>query len=277
MHSSFGRAQTASGDGGSAALSELSAATTAFVPQSVVESLLRSDLGPRARSVLAAASPQGAEKASPKKKQNYFQQSLPYRTEQESSVVSDWRGYYQNTVGKGLAFQRGLRFVDPRYANENSPGVCVIKGDDDVPKVPGLSGNAGTFKPTAEKQKVIDAINTQLLQMGVVLTDPTAGRTLGENAKMLEEQSMQNTRQSFIGEKNGSTRELRGSRASSEASLASSSRESRIDRRKNRADIVARDRYQTLVLAPQPKGHTFCEPELPTGFNAEVARQVYGM
>lgn len=244
---------------------------------SAVESVARSEAG---SAVRALANTKGTEEASPKKKQNPFQQCMPYRTEQESSIVSDWRIHYQNTEGKGVPFQRGLRFTDPRYATENSPGVCVIKGDDDVPKVPGLASNNAYFAPVADKQKVIDAVTTQLLQMGVALTNPIHGRTFGEHAKTFVEQSMQATR-STVRDKNASVQEPRGSRssglarsrASSEASLAST----KIDRSKNLASTIARDRYQQYIIANPKKGHTFCEPELPTGANAEAARQVYGM
>merc|ERR1712046_130490 len=100
----------------------------------------------------ASASPTKSP-AIKEKKQNLFQASMPYHTDQISSVVSDWRPFYQQQLGKGVAFDRGLRFQDVRYNTENSAGVCVLKAGDDVPKVPALT--SGPFGPVAEKQFVI--------------------------------------------------------------------------------------------------------------------------
>merc|ERR1712232_599333 len=105
------------------------------------------------------------------KTKNEFQASLPYQTEIESSVVSDWKLQYWREVGKGVKCARGLRVQDPRYNTANSPGVCVLKQGDDVPKVPGIDGNGGNFGPTAQKQMIIDCVTKQLLQMGVALIE----------------------------------------------------------------------------------------------------------
>lgn len=254
--SSFGRANAADND----AASQLSAATTAFVPASVlgsaVGSAVRSQTGQP--DALAALTASPMKPSVPKeKKQNHFQASMPWHTDQESSIVSDWRVFYQKTEGKGVAFGRGLRFQDLRYNTENSAGVCVLKADDDVPKVPGLA--TGTFGPVAEKQFVIDAVTKQLLQMGVKVTEPKYGRTYNDAKDASSSSSKQGPAGGFR------------SRSSSEASIPTA-----LARHKNTASFIARERYQRLVLDKPKKGHEFCKPKLASGKHAEVVRQVYG-
>jgi len=165
--------------------------------------------------------------------------------------VSDWKMQYWHEGGKGVALSRGLRFQDLRYGNSATPGVCVLKQQDDVPKAP---GNASTFGPIKEKQLIIDAVTKQLLQMGVVLTDPhhhgiAKEEIMPPRPPVVEELSQVSPSSS------GSLGTLRG-RARSEASLASHH-----ERRKNLCSHVARKRYQVAVIAPPKKGHRFCEPE----------------
>jgi len=233
MPSPFGRA-----DRGTA--SELSVATTAFVPGSQLGGgASGSATAPDALAAALAAT--GSPSPAPKVQPSAFQDALPYRTQAESSVVSDWKLHYWHDGGKGVAMQRGLRFQDLRYATNTSPGVCVLKQQDDVPKVAGINGVGGHFAPTADKQKLIDSVTKQLLQMGVVLHDP---HTKHESATAPQERG------------NPSSSPGMGRRSGSEASLASHH-----ERRKHLPAVVARDRYQKYVVAKPKKGHRFCEPE----------------
>lgn len=222
--------------------SELSVATTAFLPGSQLGTP-GSALGAGAPDALASALADAAAGSSspPKRTQNQWQMSLPYRTEAESSVVSDWKMQYWNDVGKGVALSRGLRFQDLRYGNSSSAGVCVLKQRDDVPNPP---GNASQCGPVKEKQVIIDAVTQQLLQMGVALTEPPHGPINPAAAAISNEASPSRTL---------------GRRTNSEGSIATVS--SHHERRRHLCATVARDRYQTFVIAKPKKGHRFCEPE----------------
>jgi len=265
MPASFGRA----------CASELSAATTAFLPTSqlgiggAVSSAARPALGTREQDVLATALAEAAVVASPSpspiKTPNAFQDSLPYRTQAESSVVSDWKALYWKEGGKGLALQRGLRFLDMRDCTHSSPGVCVVKQTDDCPKAPGTSSQ---FGPVKGSQMIIDAYTKQLLRMGVVLKEPH------DHGKPITKQP----------EKNNLANEARGiakeeasvamtRRARSEVSLArEASLLSHHERSKHLPAVVARDRYQKYIVAKPKKGHRFCEPEQSKGFEIEAMR-----
>lgn len=260
VSSSFGRAASSQ----EMAASELSAATTSFIAASLLgegaRSASRSDLGTNDRDVLTTALADAAASSSPgpsKKEQNEFQASLPYRTEIESSVVSDWRGHYQKELGKSVALQRGLRFVDLRYNTANSAGVCVLKSSDDVPKVSGIGSTGGKFGPLAQKEFIIDAVTRQLAQMGVVLTDShhhgqQAGATaqaplpdVGSNSsKLRQTQTSSLKAESSLGR-----------RAGSEASIGS--------HHKNLCQSIARDRFQQYIIGKPRKGHRHCTPQLP--------------
>jgi len=227
--------------------SELSVATTAFLPVSQLGAT-GSALGIGAPDALASAlaDAETGSSSPPKRTQNSWQLSLPYRTEAESSVVSDWKMHYWNDVGKGVALSRGLRFQDLRYTNSSSPGVCVLKAQGDVPKAPGNPSQCG---PVKEKQMIIDAVTQQLLSMGVVLHEPPHGPVHPDAAASSHEASP--------------SRSSLGRKSSSEASIATVS--SHHERRRNLCANVARDRYQTYVIAKPKKGHRFCEqPEHPS-------------
>lgn len=260
MSSSFGRAG-----------SQLSAATTGFIPPSnigsTVGSWMRSDLGTGTQqdalaTALAGAASPAASPQKPGKAQNLFQASLPYHTDQESSIISDWRPHYQKQYGKGVPFERGLRFQDPRYSTENTPGVCVLKSDDDVPKVAGLLPG-GVFGPTAEKQFIIDAVTKQLQDLGVELTEPHCGR-LFQPQKLVEAVTKKERPRAVR-----RTPEEERSRTGSETS--SSCQTGPDFRIQNVASTVARQRYQKWVIDQPKKGHRFRESEVPGG--AQAARQ----
>lgn len=228
---------------GRAAPSELSAATTAFIPASL--------LGDQDASA-AAPYPERA-----KITQN-LEMVMPYRTDAESSVVSDWRMHYWREAGKGIKCSRGLRCQELRFGNENSPGVCVLRQQDDLPKVPGINGVKGDFGPVVEKQFIIDAVNKQLLQLGVTLTDPRNKKDKGESTISGSRISTQQTDAKVHA---AATRSPgMGRKAGSEASIGSQK-----ERRHNLAAVVARDRYQRYVVANPKKGHRHCTPQLSTG------------
>lgn len=268
MSASFGRA----------CASELSAATTAFLPISqlgiggAVSSAARPQPDTREPDALATALADaavgGSPSPSPVKTPNAFQDSLPYRTQAESSVVSDWKAHYWKEGGKGLALQRGLRFLDLRDSTHNSPGVCVVKQTDDCPKAPGSSSQ---FGPVKESQHIIDAYTKQLLRMGVVLKEPH------DHGKSITKQSDKNSvanEVSVMAKEEAIVAMTR--KARSEVSLARDSREASLlshhERSKHLPAVVARDRYQKYIVAKPKKGHRFCEPEQSKGFEAEAMR-----
>jgi hypothetical protein len=235
LPSSFGGADRANA-------SELSVATTAFLPGSHLGSSLALP-DALAMAVAGSASPVPS-------KQTEFQRTLPYRTELESSVVSDWKAQMWREGGKGLALERGLRFQDLRYGNKFSPGVCVLQLDGGVPKVPGLTANPDGFGPVAEKQRIIDCYTKQLLSMGVALTEPHHhGQDVGspdKNSSICRTASATEL----------STRSPGMTRSASQVSIASHHH-----RRNNLCSVVARDRYQKYIVANPRKGHRYCEPE----------------
>lgn len=256
MPSPFGRANA----------SELSVATTAFIPPSHLwggagggASPERTNGEPDAlttaladAAVAAAASPSASPAPPGRRTQTQFQASLPYRTETESSVVSDWRLHYWRDGGKGVALARGLRFHDLRDATANTPGVCVLKQGDDLPKMP---GRPEAFGPTAEKDFIIRQSNRQLLQMGVELIDQKEGGLPAERSSGGGTDSREVPRQQAL---TAGRRQALAS-AGSEASLASLQ-----ERRKNLASVIARERYQSWVVARPKKGHRFVNPDSPT-------------
>jgi len=253
MPSPFGKA-----DRGNA--SELSVATTAFIASSqlgyVGADRTASSFGtgyggasgsataPDALTPVLAASPPGP------KEQSQFQLSLPYRTETESSVVSDWKQLYWREGGKGIGFARGLRGLDLRYANAQTPGVCVLKGTDDVPKVPGIT-KPDSFPPMAHKMKNIDAITKQLLQMGVELHEPHDHR---KHVPAPE-------RSSNVDEARSASNPNFRSPSMVSRTDAGTTSEANIDRSMNLPAKVARNRYQHYVVAKPKKGHRFVNPE----------------
>lgn len=251
MPSPFGRADKANA-------SELSVATTAFIPRSQLGGGSRG--GMQAPDALTAALADAAVAGSPApapKTQNMFQASLPYRTEAESSVVSDWKLHYWHDGGKGIALQRGLRFQDLRYATNNTPGVCVLKQQDDAPNVPGLQGDASTYGPVREKQMLINAVTKQLLQMGVVLHDHDHGHGHHHGHHNHEKSKKSEGKMDAENMRTAPTQSPDlGRKAGSEASLASHH-----ERKKHLPAVVARARYQKYVVAKPKRGHTFCEPE----------------
>jgi len=145
--------------------SELSVATTAFVAASCLGAESKVAAGskaapeaPRELDALDSAVAQADAKAAEQKTQNAFQ-ACPYHTTPESSIVSDWRYHYWHVVGKGCAIQRGLRAQDIRYGNQNSAGVCVLRQQDDVPKI---GTHSGAY---LAKQHMIKKLNEQLVQL----------------------------------------------------------------------------------------------------------------
>lgn len=256
MSSSFGRA----------AASELSAATTAFVAASRGGGASGSAAAARQPDAAAQTSPAGCEDSAPARhKQNHFQASLPYHTSPKSSVVSEWRHEMWREVGIGNALARGLRGQDVRYGTACTPGVCVLKQQDDVPKVPGINSSA-----TAEKQMIINSVTKQLLQLGVVLTEPPHGphgaprevavASHGGQAAASKEASERRPKAPV---QSPPPRSL-GRRTASEASLGSRSGVSGVtgvQRRTNLPAVVARSRYQTFVVNKPKKDHRYCDPE----------------
>lgn len=282
MLSSFGRAAP-SADRGNA--SDLSVATTAFVPPSLVGSgagsVLRPDAGIGDRDVLTTALAEAAVAGSPASAspgpaariQNDFQASLPYHTVAESSVISDWRLHYWNDLGKGVALSRGLRPHDLHNGTANTPGVCVLSLKN-IPNVPGIG--SGQFGPLAEKQFIIDSVTKQLLEMGVTLTEPHHhGQHVPEKSSRAEG-STTDARSSGHEASPIRSHNAVGRKAGGEASPGSHHHHHPEKYRKNLAAVIARDRYQKYVVAKPKKGHRLHTPQLPSGAEADMARDVYG-
>lgn len=179
LASSFGKAASSragpsAGNSPHLAASGLSAATTAFVVASQArsrsEAPCRSEVGlPKNENAIRQedlSEEAGADAACGGTQSEGLQALLPYRASPASSLVSGWRPAYSADVGKSTALARGLRKQDVRFCTANSPGVCVLRQKDEVPKIPGINCAA-----ILSKQAVVDSITKQLLELGVPLTD----------------------------------------------------------------------------------------------------------
>lgn len=243
--------------------SELSVATTNFIPASQLGKAASAMSASKLDSQGLQATPGAAtsSEASPAKTREptMFQKSLPFRTDAESSVVSDWKIHFQQQVGKGLALQRGLRFQDLRYGSTEagSPGVCVLKQAADVPKAP---TNPMTFEPIKQKQHNIDAITKMLQNLGVQLTEPrpdfTAQPSAEEEISKARARREATRKETKVEASPKPSKSTAAKRSTSEASILS-----HVERNKQLPAVIARKRYQTYVVDKPKKGHRSCEPE----------------
>lgn len=208
-------------------MSELSCATTTFMPPGAVAEVARGATDAVAPSAGAGGakpdvqtspiSPAAARRSSEK---SPSQELWPYRTNSEVSAASDWRLHYWQASGQGLALARGLRNQDLRLTTHCSPGVCVLRSD-------GLPQIRKTNPAVEAKERVIAATAAALRDLGV------------PDAHAHHQGSPLKTG----GREAGGVR-----RAASEVSL-SSSVHSAHQRRQNLPAVVARTRYQTFVTS----------------------------
>lgn len=166
MLSSFGKAASSADK---VCASELSAATTAFIPPSHIGE------GSAVKPELSGDGLSAARDDSKPQNQEASYRDWGFRTESVLSVSSDWKLQMWRDSGKGLAFSRGLRNLDISRATANSPGKCVVKATGFVPNVAAIS--SGNYGPVADKQAIIDNCTKQLRNLGVELTEENRVRT----------------------------------------------------------------------------------------------------